>query len=202
MSKFNLLNGLWERASVESLEFVEEHLGVALVFSEESKFLHFVIQKMRKNNIGTGFLGCTAMSDENELDYHFARQPLLNKRSFRSLVNAWKSNHPVRDPRSDTTPAPDTYFVNSVFKESAAPEYSHVGLIYIAGGISEVAEIVLEGVEKHLKPGVLLMFGELIGYPNWRNGQYRAWNRIAEVYGLKFRYLGFCNHQALVEIID
>ena len=200
MPEFNLLDILWERASIESADFVEEHLGEALVFSEGSRFLHFVVQKMREQTIGGRFLSCTAQSGENELDAHFTRVSRSNGQSFRSLVDAWKGNHPVKAPCSDATPRPDTYYIDSAFKQSPSKEIPVVGLVHIEGGISEVAEIVLEGVEKHLKPGVLLMFGELIGYPNWRNGQYRAWKNIVEVYGLKFRYLGFCNHQALVEI--
>ena len=200
MSEFNLLDILWERASAESADFAEEHLGKALVFSDKAQFMHFVIQKMRKLKVGSCFLSCNAQSEKNELDDFFTRIPHSDMHSFRSLADAWKSNHPVKDPYSNTTPPSDTYYVDSAFKQSPSKEIPFVGLIHIEGGIPEVAKIVLEGVEKNLKQGVLLMFGELIGYPNWRNGQYRAWNRIAEVYGLKFRYLGFCDHQALVEI--
>ena len=56
MSEFNLLDILWERASVESADFVEEHLGEALVFSDETNFLNFLKQKMYEPGKGRLFV--------------------------------------------------------------------------------------------------------------------------------------------------
>ena len=200
MSEFNLLDILWERASAESADFAEEHLGKALVFSEGSKFLDFVEQKMCERKKGYNVFSFGVPEKEKELIKHFKYSYHSNVK-FRSLTDAWKGNHSVDDFDSRVTSFSDIYFTLESPKPSHV-DISSAGLIYIRGGVFDEAKIVLEGVEKNLKQGVLILFGELIGYPNWRNGQYRAWKRIVEVYGLKFRYLGFCNHQALVEIID
>ena len=202
MPEFNKLDALWEQASVESVDFVEKHLGEVLVFSDESRFLHFVVQKIKEQKTGGKFLSFTAQNEVNELDARFTRIIHISKESFRSQADAWKGNYPVNDLCSDVTPHPNTFDVYDVIKRFPASKISFVALIHISGGVSEVAEIILKKIEKYLEPKVLVLFGELIGYPNWRNGQYRAWTEIAKNHGIKFRYLGFYNHQALVEITE
>ncbi len=200
MSEFNLLDILWERASIESADFVEEHLGEALVFLYEHKFFHFVIQKTSEQKI-EGFSFCFwAQRRRNDLTEHFDCTSRFGEKLFRSLAYAWKGNHPVKVIHPSFQLPQNIYHVDDFFKEYPVSKIPPVRLIHIEGGTSEVAETILKGFEKHLKPGVLILLGELIGYPNWRNGQYRAWKKIAKDYGVKFRYLGFCDHQALVEI--
>ena len=214
MYEFNLLDILWERSAVESVDFVEEHLGEALVFSDETKFFHFVIQKILKQKLEGDSHIFRAQDNGNGLYFYFDLnhvpyfkcKPLLrcllhiDEESFRSLADVWKGNLSVKDIVSDGTSSSDNNDMDSFFMPHAS-ECSSVRFISIEGGTSEVSETILKEFEKHLKPGVLILFGELIGYPHWKNGQYRAWKSIVEVYGFKFRYLGFCNHQALVEII-
>ena len=50
------------------------------------------------------------------------------------------------------------------------------------------------------KPGLLLVFDEYLGYPNWRNGEYLAWTNFAKNEGLAWKYLAFSNFQTLIKI--
>lgn len=50
------------------------------------------------------------------------------------------------------------------------------------------------------KPGLLMVFDEYLGYPNWRNGEHLAWTTFAENEGLAWKYLAFSNFQALIRI--
>ena len=201
MSEFNLLEILWERASIESADFVEEHLGEEFVFTDESKFLHFVTQKMRERKKGNNFFSFGVPEKENGLSRHFSPDYYSSNVEFRSLTDAWKGNHSVDAFDSRVTSLSDNFFTHNHYKPSKT-DISSARLIYIGGGIFDEAKMVLETIKEHLKPEVLLMFGELIGYPNWGNGQYRAWTEIAKNHRIKFRYLGFYNHQALVEITE
>ncbi len=206
MPELDKLDALWEQASVESVDFVEKHLGEALVFSDESKFFDFLKQKMYEPRNGRLFVRFMAQVKDNALNDFFEewpyneREQLICKKWFRSLVDASKSNNSLKVPDSSGTPPTDTYYGDNFSEQFPVSEIASARLIHIDGGTSELVRNLLEKSEKQLMPGVLILFGELIDYPNWRNGQYRAWTEIAKNHGIKFRYLGFCDHQALVEI--
>ena len=208
MPELNPLEILWKEASDEPADFVREHLGEAPVFSDESKFSDFVKQKMYEPRKGRLFVRFMAQVKENALNNFFKswpyneRQQLICKKWFRSLADASKSNNSLKVPDSSGTPPTDTYYGDNFSEQFPVSEIASARLIHIGGGTSELVRNLLEKSEKQLMPGVLILFGELIGYPNWKNGQYRAWTEIAKDYGIKFRYLGFYNHQALVEITE
>jgi hypothetical protein len=52
-----------------------------------------------------------------------------------------------------------------------------------------------------LKPGVLVLFDDYLAYPNWKNGEFLAWQEFCSQNSIKYRYLGFATEQALIEII-
>ena len=109
------------------------------------------------------------------------KDQLINKEWFRSLADASKSNNSLRAPDSSGAPPTDTYYGDNFFEQFPVSEIASAGLIHIDGGTFELVRNLLEKSEKQLMPGVLILFGELIGYPNWRNGQYRAWTEIAKI---------------------
>ena len=77
-----------------------------------------------------------------------------------------------------------------------------VRFVHIDSDTYEASAIVLKQIEKYLRPGLLILFDELIGYPNWRNGEFRAWQEVSKKHKIQFRYLGFSSEQALIEIVD
>ena len=49
--------------------------------------------------------------------------------------------------------------------------------------------------------GTILLFDEYLGFPDWKNGEFRAWQEFAEARGLRFRYLGFGPTQAALQVL-
>lgn len=76
-----------------------------------------------------------------------------------------------------------------------------VPFVHVDSDTYEAAATVFEHIGSHLRPGTLVLFDELLGYPNWRNGEYKAFNEAVETFGFTFQYLAFAKKQALVEIL-
>ena len=61
------------------------------------------------------------------------------------------------------------------------------------------AKIVLKESKKYLQSGAIVMFDELHGYPNWKNGEYAALHEVFEKD--EFEYVAFCKTQATIRIL-
>ena len=72
--------------------------------------------------------------------------------------------------------------------------------IHIDCDTYEGAVAVFNELGDKLKPGMLILFDELLGYPNWQNGEFKALHEAQSKNGFSFRYRAFCSHQALIEI--
>lgn len=51
-----------------------------------------------------------------------------------------------------------------------------------------------------LVKGSIVVFDEYYGYPNWRFGEFRAWQEVCADKGLRYRYIAFSDMQVAVEI--
>jgi hypothetical protein len=49
---------------------------------------------------------------------------------------------------------------------------------------------VLRLVAERIVPGTVILFDELIGYPGWQEGEYKALCEWVEATGIEFEYLG------------
>ena len=49
--------------------------------------------------------------------------------------------------------------------------------------------------------GTIVLFDEYIGVPNWKQGEFRAWQEFAARQGLRFHYLGFSVTQAALQVL-
>jgi hypothetical protein len=76
-----------------------------------------------------------------------------------------------------------------------------VSLIHIDSDLYSSAKYVLETLNKRFISGSLILFDEHHGYPDWENGEFKALNEFRSHYGARFKYLGFAQQAALVEII-
>lgn len=212
--KLNVHDLLWERATSESADFVQQHLGETLVFSTITQIWDYSIQKIGSQKIDGVCLEFGVHSGSS-INYFANRLPELEFTgfdSFEGLAEDWKGHHRNKGsfdlggnlPKVRT----NVHLVEGWFDQTL-PIYckdslhdKSVRFVHIDGDTFEAAATVLENLAGNLKPGVLILFDELIGYPNWQNGEFLAWKNISSTHNINFRYLGFCTHQALIEIID
>ena len=74
----------------------------------------------------------------------------------------------------------------SFLKEHPEP----VALVHIDSDIYSSAKYILETIP--LQDGTIVIFDEFFGYPEWRNGEYKAWNEFLDKHPhIQARCLGF-----------
>jgi len=78
-----------------------------------------------------------------------------------------------------------------LFADTLPYDFGPLGLIHIDCDLYESARDVLFGCDASLVAGTVILFDELsnIGYPNWRNGEYRALCEWREATGKRVRWV-------------
>lgn len=207
----NLHNILWERASQQSADFVETHLGEALVFQNKRAMWNYSAQLLReRSSSGTclefGVGGGTSINWLSKLLPNFR---FVGFDSFLGLKEDWYGHHAAKGAYSRDGLLPrvssNVSLVAGWFEETIPAYVSKNGLtdlvfIHIDSDTYGAAVNVLTELGGFIKPGTHILFDEFLGYPNWQNGEFKAFQEARERFGFELRYRAFSSEQALIEI--
>ena len=64
-------------------------------------------------------------------------------------------------------------------------------LVHIDCDLYSSTKTVLEALKGNLGPGSIIVFDELINYPGWQDGEYKAFMEYVAAHGVTFEYLGY-----------
>ncbi|MGL4540977.1 MAG: hypothetical protein ACRCUI_00530, partial [Polymorphobacter sp.] len=74
-----------------------------------------------------------------------------------------------------------------------------IGLLHIDTDTYPPARHILEIAAPHLVAGSIIVFDELIGYPNWRAHEYKALEEILP--RERYEFIAFTSRQAALRIL-
>lgn len=81
------------------------------------------------------------------------------------------------------------------FKKNDGP----IAYLHIDTDTYSPAKTILSLARPHIVEGTIVLFDELIGYPFWENGEYKA--LCEEWDDVEFEYIGFATMQAAIRIL-
>lgn len=211
--KKNLQNILWERAAQQSADFVENHLQSCLIFGDKVSMWNHVGEIFDHDTDGGICLefGVASGVSINWLSKSMPNYKFYGFDSFVGLKEDWKGHHSAKGAYSQNgiTPA-----VNSnvsliegwfdvtlpLFIKNNQDQFNQLTLLHIDSDTYESATVIFDELSPFFKPGLVILFDELIGYPNWQNGEYRALCEAKEKYDFDYKFLAFSSEQALVQL--
>ena len=210
----SLQNILWERATLQSADFVEKYIDSSLVF-ENKKQIHRYLVSIIKENENDGC--CIEFGVASGLSIRYFSESLSNLNfygfdSFIGLKEDWAGHSVTKGAFSQNGVLPkvnsNVKLIKGWFNETLPnfiSEYTEdlrsINFIHIDGDTYEAAVVVFDHLNKFFRPGMFILFDELIGYPNWKNGEYKALVESQQKYGFEFKFRAFGTHEALIEII-
>ena len=204
---------MWERAINQSADFVEKELGNSLFFENKLKMWNYSIQLV-KDKYEKGICLEFGVAGGNSINLFSKQMPnfqFIGFDSFVGLKEEWFGHHATKGTYSQDGVLPT---VNSNVK--LLPGWFHETIplfikqnnlddlcfIHIDGDTYEAAKTVFDELGSFLKPGTYILFDELIGYPNWQNGEYKALMESQKKFNFSFKFRAFTTNQALIELIS
>lgn len=201
---------LWDRAIHQSADYVEKHLADVLVFKNREQIQKYTISQLAEKEKAI----CLEFGVFTGKSVNFFSQNLPSKQfygfdSFEGLSEDWKGHFAVKGTFSRGGALPlvndNVSLIKGWFHESlptfAKQLADDVAFLHVDSDIYEAAVTVLDEMEPWIKSGLLILFDEYFGYPNWQNGEFRAWAEFCKRTGVNYKYRAFATEQALVEVI-
>lgn len=202
---------LWNKAIHESSEYVQNYLHEVLIFNKNEDIWTHAVGLIREqpNKIFFEF-GCFTGSSINFFAKSLPEMKLYGFDSFEGLPNDWKGHHASRGSFNLKGKVPtvesNVVLVRGWF-DQVLPEFNAKNtdlnpcFLHIDSDTYESATCVLHNMRKHIKPGMIILFDEYLGYPNWKQGEYLAWQEFCSSCSIRYQYIAFGSEQALIKVI-
>ena len=204
------VNIIERRAAEESADFIEQHLKNALLFMRNTQIWEYAVKQVPKDGMLLEF----GVYKGTSINF-FARQILSQSDrrtfqgfdSFSGLQEAWSGTACGENHYSLSGIAPvveHNVRLNIGMIDDTLPGFlqqhgGEIAFIHIDTDTYLPAKAILGQCKERLRNGSLILFDELVGYPNWRSHEYKALRE--ELPEESYRFLAFTNYQALIQII-
>lgn len=202
---------LWAKAAAQSASFIEENFDDAVVFEHRMDFWRHVMSKLPAEGevievgvfegVSVNFIADTLLAKGDPREVH-------GFDSFEGLEEDWSgealgSGFFQRGGRLPKVRR-NVKLHKGWVQDTLAPFYAERGapkiaLVHIDTDTYTPARHILEISAPLLAEGSVIVFDELIGYPNWRAHEFKALQETLD--RSRYRFIGFTSRQAAIRIL-
>ena len=198
-----------QNANYESAKFIEQNISRALLFDSREALWDFALSKITLNchllefGVYSGYsINYFAGQNPNRIVYGFD--------SFEGLAENWVGTDLQKgafDLRGKLPVVSSNVVLVPGWFEDTIPNFCEtngvdVAFIHLDVDTYQSTNCVLSLLSKGIRPGCIMVFDEHHGYPNWQNGEFRALSEFAKKHNISFRYLGFSEMAAVIQVVD
>ena len=210
------LGFIHQKLADEWWEFVQPHLGQAMVFRSQGAIREHALGRLPSYEglcleFGTGWFNSIRLFSTH-LSNHRPEQIIYGFDTFEGLPEEWPGTDAgigaFHTPTPTDLPA-NIRLIKGVVQDTApgflqeqnAPiRFLHMDLDLYAPTLA-----VLKAALPYLRPGTTILFDEFTGYAGYRHGEFKAWHEFVPhltAAGLGFRYAAFSYGQATIIITE
>ena len=199
---------LFSMAKEDSAIFVQSYIKNVMIFDSKEEIWDYSINEIKKKKSGYclefGVYKGTSINyfSQSLKDFNF-----IGFDSFEGLAEEWKGSYQQAGHFSVGGKIPrvnhNCELIKGFFDQKISQKVetlNQVEFVHIDCDTYPSTKIVLREIEAVLKPGLLILFDDYIGYPGWRFGEHLAFKEFAEEKNISFEYRAFSVAQALIEI--
>lgn len=198
------------RAVASSADYVESRLDQALLFPNRELLWDFALSKAPGTGLYAEFGVFTGWSI-NRFARRLAPRGLTihGFDSFQGLREDWPGTWYAAGhfdlggklPRV----LPNVALIKGWFDDTVpaflAAHPEPLAFLHLDADTYESTRRVLALVGERIVAGTVVVLDEYIGFPNWRKGEFLAWQEFVAAHGLAYRYLAFSVTQAAVQVL-
>jgi hypothetical protein len=204
----NVWEVLWERAAVTSADYIEKHLPTTLLFHDREPLWDHALAHARTEGLFMEF-GVWSGQSINAIAAQLPDKRVFGFDSFEGLKEdlpgtRWTKGSFGLDGRMPTVLSNVT-LVKGWFDETV-PNFLRqhpepVAFLHLDADTYETTALLLDLLKERICSGTVVVFDEYHGFPNWTNGEFKAWQEFLAKHNLSYRYLGFSLRQASVQVL-
>lgn len=198
-----------DRALQSSTDFVDQHLNEVLLFPHREQLWKYAINKI--NNSEKGLYLEFGVYKAVSINYFSSKLPKVLFHGFDSFIGLqedWKGTKSSKGRFDLQGNLPkvnkNVKLYEGYFDQTLIPflqkETANIDFIHIDSDTYEAATYILNNLKNRLQLGTILVFDEFLGYPNWQNGEFKAWNEFVKKEKIEYEFLAFSNEQVCIRI--
>ncbi len=206
LSVYQLLR---ERAIKESAKYAEAHLDTAMIFDRAPALWTYAASRA---NISDGLIlefGVFKGRSINHFAKCFSDQRLHGFDSFEGLAEDWTGYHLAKgafDQGGQLPRVAGNVTLHKGWFHQSLPDFlsenqGSIRFCHMDCDTYPSSKYVLDTIAPRFVQGSIIVFDEYYGYPNWRSGEFRAWQEVVAEHNLSYDYIGFSNMQVAIEIV-
>lgn len=205
----NIYQTLYNRAINSSVNYIEKNLNDALIFEDHKKLWLHAIKKVKKNGLFVEF-GVYEGTSINFFSKNIASENIIiGFDSFEGLKEDWSgSSHSASsfDMKGKMPKVNKNVVLIKGWFEQTLPDFldkhnEDFSFIHFDCDTFLSTDYLLKKINKRITKDTIIIFDEYIGYPNWENNEFLAWQNFVKNNNIKYKYIAFANQQAAIQII-
>ena len=201
----NSIDHLHHRAAARSAEFIEANGSKALIFSRKQHLWPWLATQIPSEGI---MMECGVFKGRsiNSMAKLFPDRTLHGFDSFEGLSEDWVGVNlgegafdlKGKLPEVEGNVALTKGWVDETLPLFFEKEKGDIAYLHVDTDTYSPAKTILNLAKPRFKKGTIVLFDELIGYPFWEEGEFRALTE--ELDSSRFEYIGFSQMQAAIRI--
>ena len=201
---------LYRRAREEAADFAMAHIEKAMLFGGTEEIRRYAIGQIAQT---TGLFLEFGVHWGESINF-FA--DILAKRDSSAIIHGFDSFEGLRDSWYGTHMPPRHFshggkmppvrknvvlhkgWVQDTLADFLAKQPGPISFVHMDLDTYESTKFALELLKERISKDCIVLFDEFYGYPNWRQGEYRA---VVEVFGENaFEYIAFSDEKVAVRV--
>lgn len=196
----------------ESAEYAIANFSEAMIFRNREDLWDFCIARVPQiqfNGIITEF-GVWKGESINYLAKRCPNSRVFGFDSFEGLEEDWYGFREFKGAYGVGGKLPKCEKNVELFKgwfEDTVPSFiiklgeEKIQILHMDADTYKPTAFVLDSLSNNIGKGTIIMFDEFFGYPSYRLHEFKAWQEFASSKKLKYRWIGYTEIQAALEIV-
>ena len=215
MAYKNSLVRLYEERMLEtSLAYAMEHFKRCVYFHDKKQLWDYTVTQIAEaqehNNSGDLYLefGTWKGASINYFSDRLKQTTFYGFDSFQGLQEDWKGANQAKGgfnldgklPKVNKNVVLVSGWFDVTLPQFLSEKKGNIPFVHIDCDTYEATKIVLDNIYPRLAKNAYILFDEYIGYPGWKEGEYKAFQEMVVAHKIGYEYVAFCDLQVLVRI--
>ena len=188
---------LYDIARESSARYIINNMITAPSFDSSYDLLSYALKQVKNEGFYMEF-GVFKGRSINHIAKSVPNKTIYGFDSFEGLPEAWDSSHLKSHFKMNRLPEvrENVKLIKGFFDQSLPKFMSENGefksaFIHCDSDLYSSAKTMFDNLKNTIQSGTVIVFDEYFNYPNWENGEYKAFQEFIKENNLKYKYLGY-----------
>ncbi|MFD2727398.1 class I SAM-dependent methyltransferase [Hyunsoonleella rubra] len=197
--RHNIKYGLQKLALEETCNWIQENVPINKAFEDRFDLLTESIKHIEVEDGLVLEFGVYKGETINHIANHINKNKLIyGFDSFEGLKEPWifMNKGGFSDAAGVMPSVPENVTLVKGFFSETLPDFTSntdamISLLHIDSDLYSSAKTIFNELNSLIVKGTVIVFDEFFNYPNWKNGEFKAWNEFVQKHKVEFEYIGY-----------